>query len=109
MVQGGGVGPDNKEPEEPRSYLYADHWGPTQDGLHNLVVIDDRTRYHEEAIVKGKGADGNIHKTESKDTKNNNIHAKDVITKAKHKDNRVQSMGAGLDGKVQGEGVGLDK
>ena len=34
-----------KAPEEPWASLYADHWGPTQDGLHILVVIDGLTRY----------------------------------------------------------------
>ena len=49
-----------KAPEEPWSSLYADHWGPTQDGLHLLVVIDGLTRYPEVAIVKGTGTDDNI-------------------------------------------------
>ena len=49
-----------KAQEEPWSSLYADHWGPTQDGLHLLVVIDALTRYPEVAIVKGTGADDNI-------------------------------------------------
>ena len=44
-----------KAPEEPWSSLYADHWGPTQDGLHLLVVIDGLTRYPEVAIAKGTG------------------------------------------------------
>ena len=34
-----------KAPEELWSRLYADHWGPTHDGLHILVVIDGLTRY----------------------------------------------------------------
>ena len=41
--------------EEPWPDLYADHRGPTQDGLHALDIIDSLTRYPEEAIVKGKG------------------------------------------------------
>ena len=49
-----------KAPEEPWSTLYADHWGPTQDGLHLLVVIDGLTRYPEVAVVNGTGADDNI-------------------------------------------------
>jgi hypothetical protein len=49
-----------KAPEEPWSSLYADHWGPTQDGLHILVVIDGLTRYPEVAIVRGTGANDNI-------------------------------------------------
>ena len=34
-------------------------------------------------------------------TSDNNIHAKNVITKAKYEDYKVQGMGAGLDEKVQ--------
>ena len=49
-----------KAPEEPWSSLYADHWVPTQDGLHILVVIDGLTKYPEVAVVKGTGADDNI-------------------------------------------------
>ena len=60
---------DDKEPEEPWPELYADHSEPTQDGLHILDIIDSLTRYPEEAIVKGKGADGSTHKTEPEDTK----------------------------------------
>ena len=46
--------------EEPWSRLYADHWGPTQDGHHILVVIDSLTRYPEVAVVKGTSAEDNI-------------------------------------------------
>ena len=42
------------------SRLYADHWGPTQDGLHILVVIDGHTRCPEVAVIKGTSADDNI-------------------------------------------------
>ena len=49
-----------KVPEEPWSRLYADHWGPTKDGLHILLVIDGLTRYPEVAIVKSTSADDNI-------------------------------------------------
>ena len=41
--------------EDPWHDLYADHRGPTQDGLHALDIIDSLTRYPKEAIVKGKG------------------------------------------------------
>ena len=41
--------------EEPWSRLYADHWGPTQDGLHILIVIDGLTRYPEVVVVKSTG------------------------------------------------------
>ena len=104
-VQDGGVGPDDKEL---RPDLYADHWGPTQDGLRIQVIIDGLTRYPEEGIIRGAGADGNIQQTKFKDTKNDNIHDQNIITKAMHKDDRVQGMGAGLHRKVQGEGAGLD-
>jgi hypothetical protein len=46
--------------EEPWSRLYADHWGPTKDGHHILVVIDGLTRYPEVAVVKGTSAEDNI-------------------------------------------------
>ena len=49
-----------KAPEEPWSRLYADHWGPTQDGHCILVVIDGLTRYPEVAVVKGTSAEDNI-------------------------------------------------
>ena len=42
-------------------------------------------------------------------TKNDNIHTKSVITKAKDKDEMVQGVGEGLDDMVQGEGAGLDE
>ena len=103
------MGPDDKEPEEPWPDRYTDHRGPTQDSLHIWDVIDGLTRHPEDAIVRGKGADGSMHKAESEDTKKNSSHAEDFTTKAKHKDNRVQGRGAGQDGKVQGEGAGLDK
>ena len=47
-------------PEEPWSRQYADHWGPTQDGLHIQAVIDDPTRHPEAAVVKGTSADDYI-------------------------------------------------
>ena len=49
-----------KAPDEPWSWLYADHWGPTQDGLHILVVIDSLTRYPEVVVVKGTSTDDNF-------------------------------------------------
>ena len=39
----------------------ADHWGPTPEGDYVIVVIDLLTRYPEVEIVKGTGADDNIH------------------------------------------------
>ena len=51
----------NPAPEEPWIRLACDHWGPTKDGSHILVVIDTLTRYPEVEVVKGTGADNNIH------------------------------------------------
>ena len=48
-------------PEEPWFRLYADHWGPTQDGHHILVIIDGLTRYPEVMVVRGTSAEDNIH------------------------------------------------
>ena len=41
----------NDSKEEPGPNLYADHRGPTQDGLHITDVINGLTRHPEEAIV----------------------------------------------------------
>ena len=49
-----------KPPSEPWSSLGADHWGPTPDGKHILVVIDELTRYPEVAVVSSTSADANI-------------------------------------------------
>ena len=49
-----------KAQQEPWSRLYVDHWGPTQDGHHILVIVDRLTRYPEVAVVKGTGAKDNI-------------------------------------------------
>ena len=49
-----------KAPEELWSRLYADHWGPTQDGHHILVIIDGLTRYPKVSVVKGMSAEDNI-------------------------------------------------
>ena len=50
----------SKAPEEPWSRLYTDHWGPTQDSNHILVIIDGLTRYPEVLVVKGTSAEDNI-------------------------------------------------
>ena len=47
--------------EEPWSRLYVDHWGPTQDGHHILVIVDGLTRYPEVAVVRGTSAEDIIH------------------------------------------------
>ena len=47
-------------PSEPWSKLDADHWGPTPDGKHILVVIDELTRFPEVAVVSSTSADANI-------------------------------------------------
>ena len=46
--------------EEARARLYADHWGPTRDRLHILVINDGLTRHPEVNIVKGTSANDNI-------------------------------------------------
>ena len=51
----------SRAPEEPWSRLYADHWGPTRDGKHILVIIDGLTRYPEAIVVRGTSAEANIH------------------------------------------------
>ena len=52
----------NPAPSEPWDRLYCDHWGPIPyDGKHILVLIDALTRYPEVLVVKGTGADDNIH------------------------------------------------
>ena len=51
----------NEIPVQPWSTIYADHWGPTPDGRHILVMIDALTRYPEVIAVKGTSADANIH------------------------------------------------
>ena len=37
-----------------------DHWGPTQDGHHILVIVDGLTRHLEVAVVRGTSAEDNI-------------------------------------------------
>ena len=41
-------------------HLDADHWGPTDDGTHLLVVIDETSKFPEVEVVKGTGAEANI-------------------------------------------------
>ena len=50
----------NMLPKEPWSTLYTDHWGPTRDNKHILVVIDATTKYPEAVQVKGTSAENNI-------------------------------------------------
>ncbi len=51
----------SKAPREPWTRVYADHWGPMQDGPHILVVIDGMTRYPEVVVVRGTSAEDSIH------------------------------------------------
>ena len=51
----------SRAPEEPWSRLYADYWGPTQDGQHILVIIDGLTRYPEVMVVRSTSVEDNIH------------------------------------------------
>ena len=46
---------------EPWDKLYCDHWGPTRDNKHILVVVDALTRYSEAVVVHGTGAEDNSH------------------------------------------------
>ena len=48
-------------PEELWQRLSCDHWGPTRDNKHLLVVIENLTRYPEVTVVNGTSADDNIH------------------------------------------------
>ena len=80
-----------KAPEEPWSTLYADHWGPTQDGLHLLVVIDGLTRYPEVAVVNGTGADDNIRAFAD-------IFSRHGVPKRLHSDNGAPFNGKGSQG-----------
>ena len=50
----------NPAPLEPWDRVQCDHWGPTPDGKHLLVVIDALTRYPEVIVVKGTSAEDNI-------------------------------------------------
>ena len=47
-------------PATPWTNLATDHWGPTPDGKHLLLVIDELTRYPELEVVSGTSADANI-------------------------------------------------
>ena len=47
-------------PEEPWQDLAADHWGPTRDGKHLLVLIDKLSKYVEVEVVSGTSAEANI-------------------------------------------------
>ena len=47
-------------PAEPWEKLAANHWGPTEEGLYILLVIDELTRYPEAVVVKSTRADANI-------------------------------------------------
>ena len=47
-------------PEHIWEDLAADHWGPTPEGKHLLVVIHKLSRYSEVEVVNGTGAETNI-------------------------------------------------
>ena len=51
----------NIAPEQPWSTVYTDHWGPTPDKRHILVLIDALTKYPEVISVTGTSAEENIH------------------------------------------------
>ena len=46
-------------PEEPWQVLAVDHWGPTRDGKHLLVLVDKLTRYPEVMVVRGTSGEAN--------------------------------------------------
>ena len=47
-------------PDRPFKKVAADHWGPTPEGKHILVVTDLLTRFPEVVEVKGTSAEANI-------------------------------------------------
>jgi len=49
-----------KPPTQAWEHLDADHWGPTGDGIHLLVVIDETSKFPEVAVVRGTSAEANI-------------------------------------------------
>ena len=51
----------SKAPSAPWKKLYCDHWGPTQDKKHILVITDALTRYPEVIVVDSTSAEANIH------------------------------------------------
>ena len=52
-------------PKEPWKELAMDHWGPTEDRKHLLVVVDKTTRYPEVEVVEGTSAADNIRALDS--------------------------------------------
>ena len=57
----------SEPPSEPRQKPDTNHWGPTPDGKHLLVLIDELSRYPEVMIVNSTGVTDNIetHSTRS--------------------------------------------
>ena len=47
-------------PEEPWMKTFCDHWGPTYDKKHILVILDALTRYPEVITVQGTSGEANI-------------------------------------------------
>ena len=47
-------------PSTPWDRVAADHWGPTPDGKHLIVLVDLLSRYPEVVVVKGTAAEDNI-------------------------------------------------
>ena len=50
----------SKPPDEVWTDLAADHWGPTPEGKHVLLIIDKLSRYPEAKIVSNTSAEPNI-------------------------------------------------
>ena len=49
-----------KTPSLPWRELAVDHWGPTKEGKHLLVVVDYMSRYPEVEVVNGTSATANV-------------------------------------------------
>ena len=49
-----------RPPTQVWEHVDADHWGPTSDGIHLLVVIDETSKFPEVAVVRGTNAEDNI-------------------------------------------------
>ena len=50
----------NQLPEGLWKVLYCDHWGPTQDNKHVLVVIDALSKFPEVVIINRMSMESNI-------------------------------------------------
>ena len=51
----------SEAPAEPCDKLYCDHWGPTRDKKHILVVMEALTHYPKMVVMQGTQVEDNIH------------------------------------------------